>query len=72
VHLVSPDDVAAIVVEPIQGEGGYVVPPDVFLQRLREITTQHGMLLVVDEVQSGMGAPAACSRSSTPACSRTS
>ncbi len=55
VHLVAPDEVAAIVVEPIQGEGGYIVPPDVFLQRLREITTQHGMLLVVDEVQSGMG-----------------
>jgi 4-aminobutyrate aminotransferase len=55
VHLISPDEVAAIVVEPIQGEGGYVVPPDVFLQRLREITSTHGMLLVVDEVQSGMG-----------------
>jgi 4-aminobutyrate aminotransferase len=55
VHVVSPDEVAAIVVEPIQGEGGYVVPPDVFLQRLRELTTKHGMLLVVDEVQSGMG-----------------
>jgi 4-aminobutyrate aminotransferase len=55
VHLVSPDEVAAIVVEPIQGEGGYVVPPDAFLQRLRELTRQHGMLLVVDEVQSGMG-----------------
>jgi 4-aminobutyrate aminotransferase len=55
VHLVSPDEVAAILVEPIQGEGGYVVPPDVFLQRLREIATRYGMLLVVDEVQSGMG-----------------
>jgi 4-aminobutyrate aminotransferase len=55
VHLVSPDEVAAIMVEPIQGEGGYVVPPDVFLQRLRELTRQHGMLLIVDEVQSGMG-----------------
>jgi 4-aminobutyrate aminotransferase len=55
VHLVAPDEVAAIVVEPIQGEGGYVVPPDVFMQRLREITSQHGMLLIVDEVQSGMG-----------------
>jgi 4-aminobutyrate aminotransferase len=54
-HVVAPEDVAAIVVEPIQGEGGYVVPPDVFMQRLREIATQHGMLLVVDEVQSGMG-----------------
>ena len=55
VHLVSPDEVAAIVVEPIQGEGGYVVAPDAFLQRLRELTQQHGILLVVDEVQSGMG-----------------
>ena len=55
VHLVSPDEVAAIVVEPIQGEGGYIVPPPAFLQRLRELTTQHGILLVVDEVQSGMG-----------------
>jgi 4-aminobutyrate aminotransferase len=55
VQLVSPDEVAAIVVEPIQGEGGYIVAPDQFLQRLRELTTKHGMLLVVDEVQSGMG-----------------
>jgi len=55
VHLVAPEDVAAIVVEPIQGEGGDVVPPNVFLERLREITATHGMLLVVDEVQSGMG-----------------
>ncbi len=55
VHVVSPDEVAAIVVEPIQGEGGYVVPPNVFHERLRELTSRHGMLLVVDEVQSGMG-----------------
>ena len=55
VHLVSPDEVAAIVVEPIQGEGGYVVPPVAFLQGLRELATRHGILLVVDEVQSGMG-----------------
>ena len=55
VHLVSPDEVAAVVVEPIQGEGGYVVAPVQFLQRLRDLTTKHGMLLVVDEVQSGMG-----------------
>ncbi|MCA1651126.1 MAG: acetyl ornithine aminotransferase family protein [Acidobacteria bacterium] len=54
-HLVSPDEIGAVVVEPIQGEGGYVVPPKSFLQRLRELTTKHGMLLVVDEVQSGMG-----------------
>jgi 4-aminobutyrate aminotransferase len=55
VHLVSPDEVAAIVVEPIQGEGGYVVAPDQFMQRLRELTSTHGILLVDDEVQSGMG-----------------
>src|SRR5688572_18981409 len=55
VHLLSPDEVAAIVVEPIQGEGGYIVAPDQFLQRLREVTRTHGILLVVDEVQSGMG-----------------
>ena len=54
-HLVSPDEVAAIVVEPIQGEGGYVVPPPEFLQGLAAIAAQHGMLLVVDEVQSGIG-----------------
>ncbi len=54
-HLVSPDDVSAIVVEPIQGEGGYIVAPPAFLQGLRELTTRHGILLVVDEVQSGMG-----------------
>jgi 4-aminobutyrate aminotransferase len=55
VHLVSPDEVAAVMVEPIQGEGGYLVPPDSFLQRLREITSRYDMLLVADEVQSGMG-----------------
>ena len=55
VHLVTPDEVAAIVVEPIQGEGGYIVAPDQFLQKLRELTNPHGILLVADEVQSGMG-----------------
>jgi 4-aminobutyrate aminotransferase len=55
VHLVSPDEVAAILVEPIQGEGGYVVPPREFHQRLRELTERHGMLLIADEVQTGMG-----------------
>jgi 4-aminobutyrate aminotransferase len=55
VHLVSPEEVAAIVVEPIQGEGGYLVPPATFHQRLMQIAEQHGILLIVDEVQSGMG-----------------
>jgi len=55
VHLVAPDEVAAILVEPIQGEGGYVVPEPQFHQRLRELTKKHGILLIADEVQSGMG-----------------
>lgn len=54
-RLVSPHEVAAIVVEPILGEGGYVVPPDGWFAYLRELCTKHGILLVVDEVQSGMG-----------------
>lgn len=55
VHLISPDEVAGVVVEPIQGEGGYVVPKPQFHQRLRDITRNHGILLIADEVQSGMG-----------------
>ncbi len=50
---VSPEELAAIIVEPIQGEGGYIVPPDSFLPQLRELCDQHGILLIVDEVQSG-------------------
>jgi len=53
--VVPSESVAAIVVEPIQGEGGYVVPPDGFLPRLREICDAHGILLVADEVQTGFG-----------------
>ena len=51
----APEEVAAIFVEPIQGEGGYVVAPPIFMQELRRICDKHGILLVVDEVQSGAG-----------------
>jgi 4-aminobutyrate aminotransferase len=53
--VVPADEVAAIVVEPIQGEGGYIVPPTGFLGRLRQLADRHGILLIFDEVQSGMG-----------------
>jgi len=54
-RLIPANEVAAIVVEPIQGEGGYLVPEDGFLQGLRELCTKHGILLVADEIQSGAG-----------------
>lgn len=54
-HLVAPHEVAAIVVEPILGEGGYVPPPDGWFPYLRELCDRHGILLVADEVQTGMG-----------------
>jgi 4-aminobutyrate aminotransferase len=50
-----PEDVAAIIIEPVQGEGGYVVAPPSFLRRLRKLADRHGILLVFDEVQCGMG-----------------
>jgi 4-aminobutyrate aminotransferase len=52
---VPPEEVAAIIVEPVQGEGGYVIPPKNFLARLRELADRHGILLIFDEVQCGMG-----------------
>ena len=51
----APEEVAAIFVEPVQGEGGYVIAPTPFMQELRRICDRHGILLVVDEVQSGVG-----------------
>jgi 4-aminobutyrate aminotransferase len=54
-HLVPANEVAAVIVEPIQGEGGYIVPEDGFLEGLRELCTKHGILLVADEIQSGVG-----------------
>ncbi|MBA7539639.1 5-aminovalerate aminotransferase DavT [subsurface metagenome] len=55
VHTVTPESVAAIVVEPIQGEGGFSVPVEGFLEYLRELSNKYGMLLVADEIQSGIG-----------------
>jgi 4-aminobutyrate aminotransferase len=54
-QFIYPDRVAAIIVEPVLGEGGYIVPPPAFLPRLRELTAQHGILLIADEVQTGFG-----------------
>jgi 4-aminobutyrate aminotransferase len=53
--LVNPEEVAAIIFEPVQGEGGYVVPPQSFFDGLKRISKKHGILLIADEVQSGMG-----------------
>jgi 4-aminobutyrate aminotransferase len=53
--LVPPDEVAAVLLEPIQGEGGYIVPPDSFIPGLRKLCDRHGILLIADEVQSGIG-----------------
>ena len=52
---IPPEDTAAILVEPIQGEGGYVVPPPEYFQRLKKIADKYGLLFIDDEVQSGMG-----------------
>jgi 4-aminobutyrate aminotransferase len=54
-QYVYPEHVAAIIIEPVIGEGGYIVPPPGFLPRLREITREHGILLIADEVQTGYG-----------------
>jgi 4-aminobutyrate aminotransferase len=54
-RVVAPGEVAAVVVEPILGEGGYVVPPEGWLAALRDLCDRHGIMLVCDEVQSGMG-----------------
>jgi 4-aminobutyrate aminotransferase len=54
-HILPPDEVAGVLVETIQGEGGYIVPPDGFYPALRELCDKYGILMIVDEVQSGMG-----------------
>ncbi len=54
-QVIAPDRVAAVLVEPIIGEGGYIVPPADFLPRLRALTRRHGILLIADEIQTGFG-----------------
>jgi 4-aminobutyrate aminotransferase len=54
-RLFDPEDVAGIIIEPIQGEGGYIPAPKFFLQELQRICRKHGIMLILDEVQSGMG-----------------
>ena len=63
---------AAIVVEPVQGNGGIVSPPDGFLAGLRALCDAHGVVLIFDEIQAGFGAPAGCGRRSTRASCPTS
>ncbi|MCM3082013.1 aspartate aminotransferase family protein [Brevibacillus invocatus] len=53
--LIAPDQVAAIIMEPVQGEGGYIIPPQGFMQAIRDICDQHGILLIFDEIQTGFG-----------------
>ena len=60
--MVYPDDVAAFIVEPILGEGGYVIPPDGFLPALRELADRHGIMLIADEIQTGYGRTGGSSR----------
>jgi 4-aminobutyrate aminotransferase len=54
-NLIDPSDIAGILIEPIQGEGGYIVPSPGFIPRLRQLCDEHGIMLIVDEIQSGVG-----------------
>ncbi|ASF37837.1 aspartate aminotransferase family protein [Halobacillus halophilus] len=54
-HQVTPEEVACMIVEPVLGEGGYIIPPKAWLQKVREICDRHGILLIFDEVQTGFG-----------------
>jgi 4-aminobutyrate aminotransferase/(S)-3-amino-2-methylpropionate transaminase len=54
-HQVDPEEVAAIILEPIQGEGGFITPPPEYLGQIRRVCDRHGILLIVDEVQTGFG-----------------
>jgi 4-aminobutyrate aminotransferase len=54
-HQVTPEEVAAVILEPVLGEGGYIIPPKAWVKKIREICDQHGILLIFDEVQTGFG-----------------
>jgi 4-aminobutyrate aminotransferase len=54
-HQVTPEEVAAVILEPVLGEGGYIIPPKSWMKKLREICDRHGILLIFDEVQTGFG-----------------
>ncbi len=64
-YMVDPSEVAAVIVEPILGEGGYVVPPPEFLPGLRDLCSRHGILLIFDEIQTGFGRTGAMFASET-------
>jgi 4-aminobutyrate aminotransferase-like enzyme len=68
---VASEDVAAVIAEPVLGEGGFVVPPKDFFRVLMEICHKHGVSVIADEVQSGFGRTGACSPANTTASSRT-
>ena len=70
---IAPEDVAAIIVEPVQGEGGFYVAPDEFPLALRKLCDEHGIVLIADEIQTGFGRTGLASRlANTPASSRIS
>ena len=54
-HQVDPEEVACMIIEPVLGEGGYIIPPKAWLKKIREICDRHGILLIFDEVQTGFG-----------------
>src|SRR5207253_11084830 len=72
IRYATSGDVAAIIVEPVMGEGGIIPLPPGYLRRVREILDRYGILLVIDEVQSGLDAPGCCSPSRDTGSSPTS
>ncbi|WP_375167401.1 aminotransferase class III-fold pyridoxal phosphate-dependent enzyme [Desulfofundulus thermocisternus] len=68
---VAPENIAAMIIEPVQGEGGFIVPPPEFLPGLQKLCEKHGIVFIVDEVQTGFALTEKCSPWSTGACSPT-